>query len=392
MYARMMIVVLVVARPVWGGEPETAVVFDPALDGFRSIRIPAVVVTRRGTVLAFAEGRSAEADQAQNRLILKRSRDGGRSWGPRVVVAGDGVGSLNNPCALVDRSNGRILVVHQKYPAGATEINGTVDPGYEGDRVVRNFLITSDDDGATWSSPRDVTRSTKRPLPVTTVASGPGVGIQLRHGRFAGRLLVPFNEGPFELWKIYVVYSDDGGATWTMGAVAPGGTIDVPGKGKRSTVNEAQIVELADGSIRMNARRWAGVPVRKTCLSRDGGASWSPVEDAPELADPSCMASILRVSDSADGEPSRILFSGPEGVGRRRGTVFLSTDEGRSWPVKRVLHNGGFGYSCLTKTTEGAVGCLYETEGASRIVFARFSLDWLTRAHDQTPASIKPAQ
>lgn len=389
---------LLVTPPVLSGDPlagppSPADVFVPKADGFASIRIPSVVVSKKGTVLAFAEGRAADADQAKNKIVLKRSTDGGKTWGKLAVVAADGDRALNNPCAVVERAGGQVLLMYQSYPAGVGERSGKIQPGYEGDLVVRNWLVTSDDDGLTWSKPRDVTRETKREKLVTTVAGGPGVGIQLRHGGHAGRILMPFNEGPFGLWNVYAAYSDDRGKTWKMGDVAPGGLIDA-GKGKQtSTVNEAQFVELKDGSIRFNIRRWAGKAVRKTCVSTDGGATWSKVEDAPELLDPGCMGSVLRYTDPADGGTSRILYSGPQSTKRENGTVFVSYDEGKTWPVKRVLCEQNFAYSCLTGLPDGTIGCLYEAEGTSKIVFARFTLDWLTEGKDRlAPADALPAK
>ncbi|MDB5299097.1 MAG: nedA 1 [Phycisphaerales bacterium] len=377
-----LLLVILVQLPAWGAEPEVVDVFAPALDGFKSIRIPSVVVTTKGTVLALAEGRAANADQAKNKIILKRSTDGGKTWGKIAVVADGGDRSFNNPCTVVERESGRVLVIFQSYPAGIRERSGKIQTGYEGDFIVRSFLITSDDDGNTWSKPRDVTRETKREQGVTTVASGPGIGIQLRNGKCAGRLLIPFNEGPYGQWNIYVIYSDDNGKTWQMGEIAPGGLIDAAKGGKASTVNEAQVVELKDGSVRFNVRRWAGNAVRKTCVSEDGGATWSKVEDVPEQIDPSCMASIFRFTDPSNGGKSRILFSGPQSTKRENGNVFLSYDEGKTWPVKRVLCKEGFGYSCLTALPDKTIGCLYETDGAGRIVFARFTLDWLTEGKD----------
>jgi sialidase-1 len=367
------------------GEPEFVDVFVPRADGFKSIRIPSVVVAKSGTVLAFAEGRAANRDQAENIIILKRSADGGRTWGKLAVIAEDGYRSLNNPCVVVERESGLVLVIYQSYPAGVRERSSKIETGYEGDLVVRNFLVTSADDGATWSAPRDVTRETKRPQTVTTMASGPGIGIQLRHGEHAGRLLIPFNEGPYGLWNIYAAYSDDKGQTWKVGEAAPGGLIDGPKGGKISTVNEAQCVEMKDGSVRFNVRHWAGTPVRKTCVSGDGGVTWSKVEGAAELRDPSCMASIFRVSDPADGDKSRILYSGPQSDRRENGTVLLSYDEGKTWPVRRVLYKDKFAYSVLTVLPDKMIGCLFEADGMARVVLARFTLEWLTDGKDRLP-------
>lgn len=379
---------LVFSTAGFAAEPELVDVFVPQPDGFASIRIPAVVVSKAGTVLAFAEGRAADADQAKNRLILKRSTDGGKTWGKVATVAEGGDMALNNPCAVVERSSGQVLLMYQSYPAGIGERSGKIETGYDGDRIVRNWLITSNDDGVTWTKPREITKETKREKVVTTIAGGPGIGIQLRHGKHAGRLLIPFNEGPFGVWNIYAVYSDDKGQTWKMGDVAPGGLVGEPGK-QTSTVNEAQFVELADGSLRFNVRRWAGNAVRKTCVSSDGGVSWSAVEDAPELADPSCMASVLRYTDPADGVKSRILYSGPQSGGRDHGTISISYDEGKTWPTKRVLCDGLFAYSCLTALSDGTIGCLYEAEGTHKVVFARFTIDWLEGKVEQTQP--KPA-
>jgi sialidase-1 len=275
-----LLLLLLVPIPTMEADPEVVDVFVPKTDGFKSIRIPSVVVTQKGIVLAFAEGRAAEADQAKNKIVLKRSTDGGRTWDKIAVIATDGAKALNNPCAVVEREGGLVLVMYQSYPVGVGERSGNIQPGYEGDLIVRNWVITSDDDGATWSKPRDVTKETKREKVVTTVAGGPGIGIQLRNGKHAGRLLIPFNEGPFGQWNIYAVYSDDKGKTWKMGEVASRSLIDA-GK-QTSTVNEAQFVELKDGSIRFNVRRSAGKDVRKMCVSDDGGVTWSNVDDVPE--------------------------------------------------------------------------------------------------------------
>jgi sialidase-1 len=365
------VIIAAAARAGFAAEPVFTDVFVAAEDGFNTIRIPSIAVTTHGVLLAFAEGRlGAKSDQAQNKIICKRSSDSGLTWTPVAVVADDGENSLNNPTAVVDRSTGRVFLMYQRIPAHMTEASKAISPGLDGPMIYRNFLLTSDDDGKTWSVPADVTRTTKHPTVATTVASGPGIGIQLTRGPHKGRLIFPFNEGPFYKWNNFAVYSDDDGASWKVGDNAPGNM-----KGARSMVNEVQMVELEDGSVMLNSRQFAGAKCRKISVSRDGGETWSPIADAPELRDPSCMASILRYSFSADGHPGVVLYSGPDADKRINGTVYISEDDGKSWPIKRTLVPGSFSYSVLVKLPDNSVGCLFE--GASAIQFARFDPAWV---------------
>src|ERR1039458_772427 len=153
--------------------PEFSDVFVAGKDGFPAIRIPSLVVTKSGILLA---------NQANNKLILKRSTDGGKTWSALQIIADDGKNCLNNPCAVVDGKTGRVIVMFQSYPAGFSERAGNVLPGLDGPAIVRNYVIHSDDDGVTWSKLAGVTRTTKHAERVTILASGPGLGLQLRHG------------------------------------------------------------------------------------------------------------------------------------------------------------------------------------------------------------------
>ncbi len=230
----------------------------------------------------------------------------------------------------------------------------------------------------TWTSPKDVTAATKA-ADAITVASGPGIGIQLRHGPHQGRLIMPFNQrGAF--WDVRAVSSDDCGASWKLGDLVPDArSRDAKGR-VTSMLNEVQMVELQDGSVQLNSRQADGRPFRKTATSRDGGQTWSKLEQAEALPDPACMGSILRYCFASDTTRSRILYSGPNGPNRSSGTVRLSYDEGRTWPVQKVLGNGPFAYSCLTRLKDGSVGILYETGKKNpyeTLTFTRFSMDWL---------------
>lgn len=367
------------ACSVFAAEPTFTTVFTSGHDGYKSVRIPAVLVTRSNTVLAFAEGRAMPRDQAENDIILKRSKDGGKTWSALQIVAEDGAHSLNNPAPVQEQSSGRIFLMYQRIPSHMHEASKVTQTGYEGTNVYRNFVVWSDDEGATWSKPLEITSTTKRPKRATTIASGPGAGIQLTRGVHRGRLLVPFNEGPYHQWNNYAVFSDDRGATWKYGENVPGAFVPDARLGQRSQINEVQFVEMSDGSVRLNSRQFAGEKVRKTSVSRDGGVTWSTVENVKELRDPSCNASVFRYSfDDVKGK-GRIIFSGPDSTKRDNGTVWLSHDDGATWPVKRVLWPQSFAYSSLTKLGDGLVGCLFETDNYGRILFARFEIGWLEK-------------
>ena len=184
-------------------------VFVNGQDGYPAYRIPALIATQRGTLLAFAEGRANLRDHAENDIVLKRSTDRGNTWGTLQVIHQDGANSLGNPTAVIVRETGRVLLMYQRYAKGFDEHKA--EPGLDGPRICRTFTQYSDDDGATWSNPVEVTRQVKRPTEVTSTATGPGIGVQLARGKYSGRILMPFNQGPYGQWKVYAVISDDHG-------------------------------------------------------------------------------------------------------------------------------------------------------------------------------------
>ena len=322
-------------------------------DGYFAFRIPSLVVSTKGTLLAFCEGRKTSlSDDGDNDLVLRRSVDGGRIWGPLQLVheeGGDAVVTIGNPCAVVDRDTGTIwLTLNRK--------NGRV------------LVTSSDDDGATWSPVRDVTNSTSDPG-WGWYAMGPGCGIQLRHGKHRGRLVVPANHretpdrsGPS---ASHVVYSDDHGRTWKLG-----GTVG-------PHTNECQVAELHDGTLLINCRnhwgRSGNDPAKKgrriTALSRDGGASWSEPTLDDELPEPTCQAGLVaRAKPAADGR-TRLVFTNPNSKSRERMTVRFSDDGGATWPTSRLIFAGSAAYSSPAELPDGRIGLLYERNDYAEIAF-----------------------
>ncbi len=331
-------------------------VFVAGQDGYHTYRIPSALTTSKGTVLAFCEGRkSGQHDSGDIDLVLRRSTDGGITWGPLQVVWDDAANTCGNPCPVIDRDTGAIWML-MTHNLGKDPESKIIDRTAEGTRTV--WVSKSEDDGLTWTKPVDLTKDVKK-AEWTWVATGPGVGIQTKKGR----LLIPCDhvEAGTKKGGSHVIWSDDHGATWTLGGTISGGT------------NECQVVERADGSLLMNLRNYK-TPSREraTSSSTDGGATWSALSHDAALVEPICQGSMVRLP----GEASRILFSNPaDRKSRIRMTVRLSRDEGATWSTLKEFGEGPAAYSCLTTLPGGAAGCLYETGAKSayeKIVFARF--------------------
>jgi sialidase-1 len=351
--------ILVLGSAGSAAEPVQAPVYVAGHDGYHTYRIPALITTKKGTLLAFCEGRrKGRSDAGDIDLLLKRSLDGGKSWSKTQIVWDDGENTCGNPCPVVDARTGTIWLLMTHNLGSDTE--AMIQSGKsKGSRTV--WLTHSADDGATWAKPVEITRDAKKP-DWTWYATGPGVGIQTT----TGRLAIPCDHvaGSKE-HESHVIFSDDGGVTWKLG-----GSI-----GPRC--NESQVVERADGTLLLNARSHRAHNRRFVSVSKDGGQTWTAPTEHAALVEPVCQASLVRYP----GTPSRPLFSNPASTKRETMTVRLSPDDGRSWPMARVLHDGPAAYSCLTSLHDGTIGCLYERGDRTpyeTITFARFPLGWLT--------------
>jgi len=326
-------------------------------------RIPAI--TKAGTrVLAFAEGRAALGDIGTNDLVLATSDDGGLTWSAPRTVLDLADRSINNPCVVTLHSGahtGRVLVVVQSYPANTHEAKQAT--GLDGPGVCRVHVLSSDDGGTTWSEPRDVTASMRR-AEASTVASGPGAAIQLRAGAHAGRIVVPFNQGPYGQWTVYACFSDDSGTTWSMGAIAPGGA--------PAHANEVQVAEVQGGELVLNARSFHGAKQRLAARSKDGGATWTALAPIESLPDPCCQAGLLSV---AAGARPVLVFTGCDSTtARTNGTLWISLDDGASWALKQALATGFFAYSAPVDLGGGRIGVLAEADEYRRIRFIPVTL------------------
>jgi sialidase-1 len=327
-------------------------------EGYKRYRIPALIVTAKGTVLAFAEGRVGGGGLVGDiDLVLRRSTNGGKTWLAEQRVADLGEDTLGNPCPVVDRDTGTIWLPFTRSPGKSTEKQIVAG---ESPAPTTVWLTHSTDDGLTWSAPRDLSATGRRPE-WRWYGTGPGIGIQL----VTGRLLIPsYHTEPSQMYRSHALYSDDHGATWQLAA------------------------ERRDGTVVLNMRGTNKQFARTLAESKDGGRTWSAPILEKQLPEPACEAALLALRPPLlkPGQASPLdaswLFSNPPGATRRALTIRLSRDEGRTWAASRVFDPGAAEYSCLTRLAEGEIGLLYELSRAGQpyrpeLHFAKFPLGWV---------------
>ena len=354
------------------GQDMESVVFERGKDGYPNMRIPALIQTPSGSLLAFAEGRVG-GDAGDIDTVMRRSDDQGKTWSELEVVWGDGVNTCGNPAPVVDHDTGDIwLFMTWNYGPDHESKIMTGESKYP--RKV--FVSHSTDDGKTWSCPKDLTDTLRLP-DWRWYATGPCNGIQLTRGPHKGRLIIPANHSDkatsnrsSRTYRSHIIYSDDHGTTWNLGGV------------HEPFTNESTVVELADGSVMDLMRSYHNTGIRSVAVSSDGGESFGLTRFPCELVTPVCQASAIRWtwadsdsdSDSSSGK-SVIAFSSPYGGKRERLSLWLSYDEGKTWPVRRSIYEGPSAYSCLTRIDDKTLGVLYEKDNYQTIVFRRLNLE-----------------
>jgi sialidase-1 len=344
-------------------------------DGVHTYRIPAMVTSNEGTLLAVYDVRRDDSSDLQGDIDvgLSRSTDGGETWEPMKIIMDMGTwggrpvneNGIGDPAILVDRNTGTIWVaglwIHG-YPG--THAWNSSRQGMDPEETGQFILVKSEDDGLTWSDPVNITDQIKQPE-WFLLLMGPGNGITMSDGTlvFAAQYKDE-NEMP---WSA-IVYSKDGGETWAIGEPV------------RSNTTEAQVVETEAGTLMINMRDNRG-GARSVYTTTDMGETWQEhTSSRTALQEPVSMASLIRSNPEASGfTHDYLLFSNPNSTAARVNmTVKLSKDQGYTWPSEyQVLldENRGFGYSSLTMIDEETVGILYE--GVRDLYFQKIRLDEL---------------
>lgn len=321
---------------------------------FKNERFPNVVTTLKGTVVATF---------GSNHIRAMRSEDGGKTWGKEITIAAKGI---HGGGTTVDEKSGDILAfVEDRHPPAPLTV------------------YRSKDDGKTWNADAvTINRDANDNVPAMHMNEH---GITIRHGKHKGRLIRASRyygiKNARSEWPSHytnAIYSDDGGKTWSTSAPFP-----------ENGTGEACIVELADGTLYYNSRvHWEKRPNnrrRRSAISTDGGATWKDwklieaLPDGPQDTNYGCMGGLVRLP--VKGRDILIYSNCDSPSGRHHGTVWASFDGGKTWPIKRLVHEGAFAYSSLDAgrpgtQSEGSIFLHFESGGSK---MARFNLSWILK-------------
>ena len=378
--AKLLIVFLFLNSIVVG--QESVPVFISGEGGYKTYRIPAIIMAPNNELLAFCEGRvKGSADFGDIDIVMKRSADGGRTWMPMNKIVDMDSLQAGNPAPVVDLSD-------PTYPEGRIFLFYNTGNNHEGEVRKGNGLrevwfINSTDNGNSWSAPKNITLQVHRPnQPMQnssyhfsedwrSYANTPGHALQLTSGKYKGRIFVAANHSEgnpkrdFTDYFMHGFYTDDHGASFHLSQ-----SLQLPGS------NEATAAEISNGGVIVNARNQKGdIKRRIVAHSNDGGEHWNRFSFDEHLPDPVCEGSILNVG-KRKGKQILAFSNAADTLRRNNLTLRISFDEGISW-VKNILIEAGnqdgkidaTAYSDLVKLAKKSIGVLYERDDYKEILF-----------------------
>jgi sialidase-1 len=358
--------------------------------------IPGVVVTAKGTVLAWCEARkrpNGVSDWDDIQILLRRSTDDGRTWSaPKSVASVDGP-KEKNPFALRMKNVDPKDVTYNN-PVLIADKDGTVHMLFCLE-YMRCFYQRSTDDGLTFSAPVEITsvfEGFRKDYDWKVLATGPNHSIQLKTGRLVVPVWLSTGTGgnAHRPSVTATIYSDDQGRTWKAGDIA------VPCTEEWINPNETVALELNDGRVMLNVRSESKAHRRLVTTSSDGATGWSTPRFDEALLEPICMAGIVRYNH---GGKDLVLFSNPDNLSKAKGaeepgknrdrknvSIKVSQDDAQTWSLNKPLESGPSMYSDIAVTHYGTILCFYGRSGDSkgvaafaggRLTLARFNLEWL---------------
>lgn len=363
-------------------------------DNCDTYRIPGLVTTNNGTLIAVYDNRYNNSKDLQENVDIgmSRSTDGGQTWEPMKVIMDMGqwggltqeLNGVGDPSVLYDHHTHTIWVAALWMHGSAKDKMAWWDskPGMKPGETGQFLLVKSTDDGLSWSDPINITSQIKQPE-WQLLLQGPGRGITLKDGtlvfpaQFKSDIGEKAIDGGQYTCHSTIVYSKDGGTTWQIGS------------GAKPNTTEAQVVELADGGLMLNMRddlnrhEKGDHNGRAVAVTYDMGATWQ-IHSSSNLAlqEPNCMASLIAHDKPAAGKIQQVLFfSNPNSkTERTHMTIKTSFDGGITWPESNQVElyaPAGFGYSCLSMVNENMIGIVYE--GVKELYFQKVPVSELMR-------------
>lgn len=350
-------------------------VFAPGDYGSSNYRIPAIVTAADNSLVVLTDKRKYGSGDLPGDIdiVARRSTDNGKTWSePKNVAVGTGSGKGYGDAVVVKSKTGKLVSL---FVGGTGFFNSTPS------NPIRTYVSTSDDNGITWSAPRDITSSIYGVGCTDAVRAnwygsfcGSGQGLCTRSGRLM--VVCAVRETSAGGINNFALYSDDEGQTWTVSNRALTGG------------DEAKVVELNDGAILMSVRTGGN---RLWTKSTDGGITWGIKNSWTEIWGNACDADIVRYTSTLDGfNKNRLLHTLPNASDRTNVTMWVSYDEGKTWPTKKSICTGQSAYSSITILPDGTIGVYLEEDGSTpyKMYFLNFSLKWLTNGADEwVPAS-----
>ena len=363
---------------------EAVTVFESGKDGYKSFRIPAMITTTNGTILAFCEGRTNGSDDFGNiNIVMKSSNDNGQTWNELKTVVDYGHLQAGNPAPVVDYMdpaypNGRIFLFYNTGNNHEYEVR-------KGNGLREVWYKTSTDIGVTWSEGTNITLQTHYPKqPIVnpsynfkedwrTYANTPGHAIQLQRGKYKGRILIAANHSSgdplpnYEDCNAHAFYTDNHGSSFKLAQ-----TVQLPGS------NESMATELSEDRVLMNTRNQKGdIRARIVSISTNGGKSWDTTYFDTTLIDPVNQASILTLGYKKN--KAIVAFCNTADIKKRDHlTLRISFDEGETWKKKYIIDESSnpqqvafTAYSDMIKMNKQQIGILYERNNYQQIVFKK---------------------
>lgn len=436
----------------------TQCLFDYGYHGAASYRIPSLLMTKDGVLIAGADQREANANDAPNSInfTIRRSFDKGETWEDMQTILrypGEGItgASVIDSCLVQDEETGRIFVFIDQYPGGigqpnndlgvgvteqgeyllydgqggvyvwkedgtVTTDNGesteyTINPNgdvfvgdtfrgnvflADGEDPAQSLLIArtafliytySDDNGETWAKPKNLNHMVKEEW-MAFIGTSPGTGIQIRNGKYAGRLVIPiyYNTKYPQSFSCAVIYSDDHGETWHRGASPNDGRMyngqiieSCDFDDKLAATHESTLLDREDGSLLVLMRNQNPAGRVGRAVSYDGGETWGEVTFEEQLPEIFCQPHAIPIPTK--NSPNRVIFANASQLlpYRGRGVLRISFDGGDKWAISRTFNPYHYVYQCMTRLDENLIGLLWERE-TQGLYFSVIPLSWFGNA------------